>query len=434
MNDRKLLLLREYGHCFCAILENDRLVQLEGFGADTPDELGNIFIGRVSHIVKNINAAFVFYGTKGAEKTAYLDLSVYDQRPPEEGPLFVRRAGTSSKTGQKQVVIHQQDELVLQITKPAVKLKKATATCDFQLPGRFLVYLHGTARVLISSKIRDKQKKKELIALLTPYLSGSAGILVRTAAKTASEEELLGEAAALKTQYETMVEQSSFQTAGACLYREAPAYLRCLKKERDWENTTVFAEDAALYEEAAAYIRENLPDVQTRLHRYVNTGISLFHLYGIRNKIEKAVNRRVWLKSGGFLVIEPTEALTVIDVNTGKAIDGKKSREDTFFAINLEAAREIALQLRVRNLSGIILIDFINLKDAEKTHALIREFRQQLSLDPVKCAFEGMTRLQLAEMTRQKTGKPLHEQLTDSIRRQLLTTEGETDANYDEEK
>lgn len=431
MKNRKLLLLKEFGHCFCAILEEDRLVQLEGFGDDETEELGNIYVGRVENIVKNINAAFISYGKKGEKKYAYLDLSVYENIKPEQGPVFTKHAGTPSKhkTEQSGVAIHMQDELIIQISKPAVKLKRATATCEFQLPGKFLVYFHGIPKIAVSSKIKDKQKRKEFTEMLQPYLTKTSGILVRTNAMDASGQEILSEAEFFKNQYEAILSEGIHQTSGTCLYREAPAYLRCLKNEKITDHTEILVEDEALYREAMDYVKKFLPEDVDKIHRYENPGISLFHLYGIRHKIEKAAVKHVWLKSGGFLVIEPTEALTVIDVNTGKAIDGKKSREDTFFLINLEAAKEIAYQLRVRNLSGIIIIDFIDMKDKDKTAQLIREFRQYIASDPVKCDFVGMTKLHLAEMTRQKTGKPLHERMTESIRQQIFhTTEGDTNA------
>ena len=354
--------------------------------------LGNIYIGKVKNIVKNISAAFVEVADK---QMCYY--SLIDNREH----IFV-----NEKKNEK---LQIGDEILVQIEKEGMKTKDPVATCSLNFAGKYVVLTLGNRNIGVSNKI-EPQLRESLRKQLSPMAGDNFGFVVRTNAKDAMEGVLLQEAKELVEEYKELLEKAKHRPCFTVLKRRPPMYCQNLKNIRFLEETRVVTDDVKLYEEMKAYLKKEQPEDLGRLEFYEDSLLPLRKLHSLEKRLEEALSGRVWLKSGGYLIIQPTEALTVIDVNTGK-YDGKKKQEETFFKINLEAALEISRQLRLRNLSGIIVIDFISMEDKAKKKELIDCFKDYLKEDPVKTTFVDMTNLDLVEVTRKKQHRPLYEQL-----------------------
>ena len=235
-------------------------------------------------------------------------------------------------------------------------------------------------------------------------------MIIRTNAKGASEEELNAEFDYLKEVYQKVVNYGVHKTAFSLLMQDEAPYIKQLRNIRQDELDEIITDDKLIYDQAYEFLKSHQPGDLEKLRLYEDASYSLWKLYGLETLLDDATRTRVWLKSGGYLVIEPTEALTVVDVNTGK-YEGGKNAESTFVKINQEAAVETAKQLRLRNISGIIIIDFIDMKmEADKLDVL-STLNKELKKDPVKSTLVDMTKLNLAEVTRKKVKKSLREQL-----------------------
>lgn len=390
---RKLLVIKEEAAVWTALYEDERLVSAEGSPAVSLNDkdrlpcVGDIYVGRVVNIVKNINSAFV--EIRKDLEPVYLDLScIKDEK------------------------IHLYDELIVQIAKDAVKSKRAVASCEIQLPGNYLILVHKKNEVSVSSKIKNKKRKNELKELVETLISPKdcgCGFILRTNSQYADNEDILNEGRSLINLYMTVMESGKSRTVGTMLYKEPVEYLCDIRNLNQSQVDEIVVEDEELYVEIKEYLEKYIPSSLNKLVHYKDEMISLKSLYGFGSKLSQALKSRVWLKSGAYLVIEPTEAMVVIDVNTGKAIAGKKSKEETIFKINMEAAVEIAFQLRLRNLSGIIIIDFIDMENLKYKEKLLKAFEEKLLTDPVKTCLVDMTALNLVEVTRKKKRRPLYE-------------------------
>ena len=333
--------------------------------------VGNIYIGRVSNILDNINAAFIDIKR---DCSCYLSLEDYKSIKP-------------LKIG---------DELMVQVSKDAIKSKKATVTTNISLTGQSII-IQSEQQLGVSSKIKNDARRNELKALYKS-LGCKYGAIIRTRAENISENELSDEIYLLANELDEIYEKSRYATLYSCLYKKEQAYISNIKDmlSRDVE---VVTDNGQIYRECGNAIR-----------LYEDRDISISSLYDINHTLDKLKNKNAYLKSGAYLVIEPTEAMTVIDVNSGKAIKGKNT-EDIIFKINLEAAKEIARQLRLRNLSGIIMVDFISMKSAENNRKLLEALRACTEADSVSVNVVDMTSLGIIELTRKKVRRPLHEVL-----------------------
>lgn len=383
-----------------AVYEDKTMVQVSACRKKQAAGVGNIYVGRVDNIVKNINAAFV---NISEHVSCYLDLSTAGN------PMFVK------KQSAKKISIG--DELIVQITKEDVKTKAPVVSTSFSLTGKYVVLVHDGAGIQISKKIQKKSERAELKHLMEPFLKEGVGLVARTNAIFASKEVLEEEILRLFAEYEQLCTNGMHQTRYTLLHQELPTYLLQLRDSKDTAISKVITNLPSVYKEfekfLATYPIKNEEGSRVLLELAEDAN-ELAIRYKINHFMDKALHRVVYLKSGATIVIDPTEALTVIDVNTGKAIAGKKLTEDTFFAINLEAAKEIAVQIKLRNLSGIILVDFINLSDAAKEEVLKEELRNLFKKDSVQTEVVDITKLGLMEITRKKVYKTLAEQLEDA--------------------
>ena len=343
--------------------------------------LGNIYVGRVENIVKNIRSCFVKISPDCTCHLSWADCIMGDSL----------RAG---------------DLVVVQVVKEAMKTKLASVTTKLTLTGRYMVLLYGDSTVRLSRKICEQDEKSRLHKLGKSMKSDSMGVLFRTSAQSVPDSIIREEFCLLEEKMNHIFKYSDQRTAFTVLNKVAPYYIQyaedCLNKGYD----EVVVED----EEAYAILCETLPGNRDKI-RFYKDSYSLTKLMGLEQCLKQALEPKVWLKSGGSIVIQPTEALVSIDVNTEKAIAGNRSPEATFFKVNMEAASEIARQLRIRNLSGIIIVDFIDMKEEAHRNALLVAFRKYLIEDEVKTILIDMTPLGLVELTRMKKRKPLHEEI-----------------------
>ncbi len=390
-NNKLLVTVLEQG-ILAANYEGNRMVQVNIEPRDTKSILGNIYLGQVKNIVKNINAAFVEY-EKG--KMCYLSLK------DTEKAVFA-----NVKKNNK---ICEGDTIVVQISREDVKTKAPVATVCFAFTGKYLVLTHGKSRLSVSTKISEEEERERLKELLRPYQREEYGFILRTNALGAEEEAILREQRILNGLYQNITEFGIHKEKRSLLY-QAPANYLCSIRDSQDTVSEIVTDSSELYRQMEEYLNCYQMEDLGKLRLYEDTSTSLDRLYALTTNLEKAVSKQVWLKSGGYLVIEPTEALTVIDVNTGKAIKGNKKVQETFFKINLEAAKEIAFQMRLRNLSGIIIVDFIDMASDEDKQELLRTLREHLKKDPLKAVALDITPLGLVEITRKKLRKPLHEQ------------------------
>lgn len=268
---------------------------------------------------------------------------------------------------------------------------------------------HGSPAIGISKKIEDADERQRLKDLVKPYVCKDYGFIVRTNSAYVREDLIIREIKNLIDIYENIRTYGVHKTCFSLLYRTPPNYICDIRDGYSDQVDEFVTDDTELYENMKEYLEKHQPEDLEKLRLYQDSTISLSNLYGIKEKLKDAIKPMVWLKSGGTLVIQPTEALTVIDVNTGKAIAGKKQVQETFLKINLEAAREIARQIRLRNLSGIIIVDFIDMELQEHKDLLMKELENYLKRDPIKTTLVDMTTLGLVEITRKKVRKPLHE-------------------------
>ncbi len=394
--NRKIIITKSENKIFTTVLENEKVAELHCSNVVSDEEqlLGNIYIGKVKNIVANINAAFIEIAN---------GLECYYAMNENPSPIFTH------KVGRKPLCIG--DELLVQVSKEAVKTKVPTVSSKLEITGKYAVLTSGDIRIGASNKL-PKEERMRLTEIAKEYANDSYGIIMRTNAKEVTAKILQDEIHSLITEYQMIVKAGQTRKCFSCLRETAKQYLLELQNVYQDGLTEIVVEDIPLYQEIVAFFTQNQPEDMKKLRLYEDRLLPLHKLYSIDKHIEEALKERVWMQSGAYLVIQPTEALTVIDVNTGKSID-KNKKESVYFKINMEAAKEAARQIRLRNLSGIIIIDFINLSDKTLNEDLLRYFGQELRKDSIATTLVDMTKLQLVEVTRKKIRKPFHEAFYD---------------------
>lgn len=391
----QLLIMKENSIVYSLYLEQKELIQVNAeLVSENTALLGNIYIGKVKNIVKNINAAFV--EIEGG-RMCYLPLA----KP--QYPIYCN--------GVSRDKICMGDEIMVQIEKENVKTKAPTVTCNLNITGKYAVLTHGITKIGVSAKIKEKEERERLKQIFAGHQSRQYGFVIRTNSEGVDEERILREVEELKAIYHRIITQAIHFTRFSLVEKGLPNYLSDIRDYNQFQLDEIITDNQEIYEEIQRFLTKFQPEDFTKLRFYQDDRISMKNLYSIETKLKRSMQKRVWLKSGGYLVIEPTEALTVIDINTGKAVKGRKNEQETFFQINMEAAEEIAKQMRLRNMSGIILIDFIDLAEEERRSLLMDHLRKLFAKDPVKTSLIDMTKLNLIEVTRKKIRKPLWEQI-----------------------
>jgi ribonuclease E len=394
--------VREDGHTHLAVLEGRSLV--EHYVTTPRDDAmsidGNIYLGRVQNVLPGMEAAFVDIGTPKNGVLYRGDVSFdpaeVEQRQPRIEQLL--------KNGQN---------ILVQVTKNPIGAKGARLTQEVSLAGRFVVLVPNQPQTYGISKRMPDDERKRLRKVLDGLRPPDAGIIVRTAAEGAAPEELERDVARLRQQWEQISAYAAQSKQARLLYQEPPLVLRLLREEFTKEYRGVAIDDRALYEEVRSYVEAVAPELADRVEFYDTEaeGLPMFERFHVQEQLLKALDRKVWLPSGGSLIIERTEALTVIDVNTGKNV-GRSNLEETVFRNNLEAAEEVARQLRLRDIGGIIVIDFIDMEIKANREEVMRAFRAALARDKTRTQVFEISELGLVEMTRKRISEGLLESVS----------------------
>lgn len=373
-----------------ALEEQGRISQLNFSETASKGILGNIYVGKVQNIVKNIHAAFIEIAD---------GIMCYYSLDDKAEPVF-----TNPK---KDSVMKIGDEVIVQVSKEGMKTKLPSVSSNLNFTGRYLVLTSQRKELGFSGKL-NKEEKKRIREFLEGEMPENAGIIVRTNARNAKKEEILEELKNLQTRYETLLKKGHSRVCFSLLEEHMPDYLQTLQNVYTQTLDEIVTDDPEVFQAVQNYLN-CYGEYEISLRFYEDKLLPLSKLYSLESVLERSLQERVWLKSGGFLVIQPTEAFVCIDVNTGK-FSGKKEIQETFRKINLEAAKEIAWQLRLRNLSGIILIDFINMENQEDKKELLHTLQAYLNQDPIKGTVVDITPLNIVEVTRKKVRKPLLEE------------------------
>lgn len=396
MNNHKLVITRKSDKIVTYYLQGDTLVTVQAEVSADVSILGNIFVGRIQNIVTNINAAFVEI-QRGI--ICYLPLADC------ENPIVLNR--------KYQGKLIAGDEILVQVTRDRVKTKDAVVSSQLSLSGKYAVVSYPNTKIGFSNKL-SAPEKKALKDKITPFLNRTYGYVIRTNAMVFAGDGVLitplqSELQQLTEQLDTIISTASTRSLYTQMYFTPEKYLNNLKNMYMNTLSKIITDDEEIFAQVKQYLKINQPEDMEKLSLYQDDMLSLEKLLRLETRLEEALQTNVWLKSGGYLVIEPTEALTVIDVNTGK-YSAKKDMETTFMAINMEAAIEIAHQVRLRNLSGMIIIDFINMKDDASKDVLLQKLRECMKADPIRTNVIDITALGLVEVTRKKVEPSIQEQ------------------------
>ncbi len=391
-----------------ALMEDEQLVELM---FDRPDQgrlLGDIYLGKVESILPGIQAAFVDIGT---DKAGFLHVADLDTGDDDEEDGGGGRRRRPKKYPPIQDLIKKGQQVIVQVTKEPISNKGPRLTAEVSLPGRFLVYMPGSSHVGVSRKIEDRDERSRLRKLAKGILpKNSGGIIVRTVSEELNEDTFRKEFKRLSANWKKILKKREGAKAPALLHREAKlisGVIRDLFSNR-FESITV--DDKVIYNEILQYVKSVAPDLKGRVRLYSDS-VSLFDKHGIEEEIQAAFEKKVIMPSGGYIIIEPTEALVSIDVNTGR-YKGKKDAESTILKTNLDAAKEIARQLRLRDIGGIIVCDFIDMESQQNRDRVLHELRTHLGRDRARTKAFEVSGLGLVEMTRQRVRPSLFNSLT----------------------
>ncbi len=377
-----------------AVLEDNVLVEHYVDKASHQSYVGNVYLGKVQNVLPSMEAAFVDIG-KGRNAVLYAGEVNFDASGLEGES---KRIESALKSGQS---------ILVQVTKDPIGHKGARLTSQISLPGRYLVYVPGANMTGISRKLPDTERSR-LKQILKQVMPENAGVIVRTAAEGASEEELGRDVARLAAQWEAIEKKAKTASAPDLLYSEPDLTLRVVRDIFNEDFTSLVIASDSEWDLVDEYVRYVAPHLADRLQRWADDG-DVFAAYRVDEQLAKALERKVWLPSGGSLVIDHTEAMTVIDVNTGKFTGQGGNLEQTVTRNNLEAAEEIVRQLRVRDVGGIIVIDFIDMVLESNRELVLRRLLECLARDRTKHQVAEVTSLGLVQMTRKRVGSGLLE-------------------------
>jgi len=355
---------------------------------------GNIYVGKVQNVLPGMEAAFVDIGTP-KNAVLYRGDVQYDAEDIVDSEPRIEQ------------ILKGKQLIVCQVTKNPIGLKGARLTQEVSLPGRFVVLIPNSKTYGISKRLPDDVRKR-LRGILDRVKPAEHGLIVRTAAESATEHELHADMTRLLDQWNAIEAKAAKAGGPTLLYREPPLAVRVIREEFNSDYRGVIIDDHQLFEDVHSYVQAFNPELADRVEYFdpANEGLPIFEKFHVHEQIHKALDRKVWLPSGGSLIIEHTEALTVIDVNTGRNV-GTSNLEATVFQNNLEAADEVAHQLRLRDIGGIIVIDFIDMEIKDNRRKVVEAFKTALSRDKTRTQVFDISELGLVEMTRKRIGEGL---------------------------
>lgn len=363
------------------------------FERDTYEQIaGNIYRGRVKDVLPGMQAAFVDIGI---DKNAFVHISdLYPLLKDEQKKLW-----QDNKLG-IQHVLQPGQEIMVQVIKESIGNKGPKATCKVTIPGRYFVLLPFEKRISISRKISDNKDRENLKQLTRELTGGEYGVIIRTNALGRGKEELRFDYEYLLHLWEEVEKKYNNRKAPALVHQNVGLIKQIVRDYLSTDIDKLVIDSRDDYEEIITLVERIAPHLRNKIYLYERE-TPIFSAYGIEKQLLKVLNRKVWLDSGGYIIFDKTEALVAIDVNTGK-YTGKKDLQDTVFKTNLEAAKEIARQLRLRDIGGIIIIDFIDMAVKEHQEKVLKTLAEELARDKTKTALIGLTKLGLVEMTRKK--------------------------------
>jgi ribonuclease G len=393
-----------------AILEDGILVELMVDQPDSERLVGDVFLGQIQAVLPGIQAAFVDIGT---EKAAFLHVSDVARDDEDEDDDDDKSNGNrNQRLPPIQDLIQKGEKLLVQASKEAIGTKGPRVTSHISLPGRFLVFMPGSTHIGVSRKIEGREERSRLRGLARGVVPAEGpGVIIRTAGEELTKEVFEREYRTLSETWETIQRKSKGVKPPAMIHREAQLTSGIIRDVFTQRVDALIIDSKVDYDEVCAYLEKTDPTLLERVHYYTDP-VPLFDKYGIEDAIREAFQRRVELPSGGYIIIEPTEALVSIDVNTGR-YTGRKDPEKTILRTNVDAAREIARQLRLRDVGGIIVADFIDMETRANQERVLQELRTHLNRDRARTRAFQVSDLGLVEMTRQRVRPSLFHSLTE---------------------
>jgi ribonuclease G len=393
-----------------ALLEGGTLVEVQIERKNDRSIVGNIYRGKVAKVLPGMQAAFVDIGLEKAAflyvTDAYQSLKEYHQMLnegwEEQDDLEFETPGSIfADPIQIEDLVCEGQELLVQVSREPMGTKGTRITSHITLPGRYLVFMPTVDHVGVSRRIRDEEEGRRLREIMLKIRPPGTGSIVRTASEGAEEKELVTSIDLLIKMWENIQRKNESAAAPSLIHTDHDMVLRAIRDLITPDVKRVVTDSKDEYERIIDFVKSYMPRIQCSIELYEGR-TPIFDVYGIETELDKALKRKVWLKSGGYILIELTEALTAIDVNTGKFV-GKRNLEDTIVKTNLEAAKEIAYQLRLRNIGGIIIIDFIDMEKESSREMVYQALELALKKDRVKSNISKISELGLVEMTRKRT-------------------------------
>ncbi|MGI5891559.1 MAG: Rne/Rng family ribonuclease [Bacillota bacterium] len=395
---REILIKVDPDEISVVVLENQHLSEIYIERISGGRLVGNIYKGYVENVLPGMQAAFVDIGM---EKNSFL--YVEDAAPKKFNEFGDAQSSEKTKKSISQL-LHKGQELVVQIFKEPTGTKGARVTTHPTFPGRYLVLLPTSNYVAVSRRIREEEERKRLKELVSALLPQGMGAIIRTAAKDMGEEQLLGDIKMLSKQWKRIQGKSLKAPAPSLLYSDLGLVERVIRDTDVTSVERILVDNKDIFEKMVDIASVTSPSLVPKI--FLRQSEDLFKLYNVQDQMDQALRRKVWLKSGGYIIIDQVEALSVIDVNTGKYV-GEDDLSQTILRTNLEAAAEIARQLRLRNLGGIIIVDFIDMDNHQDKAHLLSVLEEEVKKDRTRVTILGMTHLGLVEMTRKKIGQGL---------------------------
>lgn len=380
-----------------AILENGMLHELYIERSRSRGLVGNVYKGRVVRVLPGMDAAFIEVGLERAAFLHVSDMAGYSKQNGNDDLVAPPQISQLLREGQ---------EILVQVIKDPLGTKGARLTTNITIPSRYLVFMPNSSNIGVSSRIENEEERDRLKNMLLSQtnLNKDAGYILRTAAEMATNDSIARDINYLNRQWEN-INATSEVKAGMAVHKDLPLYIRTLRDmvDDDLEKIRVDSRETfcAMLEFAATYV----PEMEDKIEHYPGER-PIFDLHGVEDEIQKGLERKVHLKSGGYLILDQTEAMTTVDVNTGAYV-GSRNLEETIFKTNLEAAQAIARQLRLRNLGGIIILDFIDMNEEEHKRQVIRALEKALAKDHTRTHVCEVSSLGLVEMTRKRTRESL---------------------------
>jgi ribonuclease G len=398
-----------------AIIEDGLLAE---FLIERKEEMGiagNIYKGKVARVLPGMQAAFVDIGM---EKAAFLHASDFSS-VPEDMQLIdtpgeeVEIEAPPKRVPRRHLPLEKQlsrDEAILvQVAKDPLGTKGARVTSHISLPGRYMVFMPGTKHIGISRRIESEEERKRLKEVATSLLTGDGGFILRTASEGRSKREIQRDLRFLTRLWRRLQKRADGATAPSLIHQDLDVIARSIRDFFTPDTEQLVIDSSKDYRRIMDFVGQFMPRLKSKIVLYSGAE-PLFERHAIEEKIERALDRRVWLRSGGYIIIERTEALTAIDVNTGRFV-GKRNQEETIVKTNLEAAQEVVRQLRLRNVGGIIIIDFIDMEKESDRKKVYDALKDALKKDKARTNILKISELGLVEMTRQRTRESLENQL-----------------------